>query len=93
MMVIKHGSKCGAAFKTLNILTLGSQYMLSLMTFIINSLEHFTFNWAIHNKSTKHRSNLHVLQSHLSLRQKGVHCMSVQIFNSLPKYYQFNDMY
>ena len=38
----------------------------------------FTFNCAIHNKSTRHRGNLHVLQSHLTIRQKGVCYMSVK---------------
>jgi hypothetical protein len=40
------------------------------MTFMINSLELFTFNCAVHNKLRRHSGNLHVLQSHL-LRQKG----------------------
>jgi hypothetical protein len=30
--------------------------------------------------------NLHVPQSHLSIRQKGVHYRSAKIFNSLPKF-------
>jgi hypothetical protein len=30
--------------------------------------------------------NLHVPQSHLAMRQKGVHCMGIQIYNSLPVY-------
>jgi hypothetical protein len=41
---------------------------------------------AIHNTLTRHRDNLHVLQSHLSLRQKGVHYMSVNIFSSWPEF-------
>jgi hypothetical protein len=56
------------------------------MIFMISSLEHFTFNCAIHNKSTRLKGNLHVLQSHLTIRQKGVHYMSVKIFNSLPAF-------
>jgi hypothetical protein len=66
-------------FKKLSILTLASQYILSLM---ISNLEHFTFNCAIHNKSTRHRGNLHVLQSHLKIRQKGVHYMSVKFLTA-----------
>jgi hypothetical protein len=84
MMGIKHRSTCRPAFKTLIILTLASQYLLLLMTFMINSLEHLTFNCAIRNKLTRHGGNLHALQSHLSLRQKGVCYMSVNIFNTLP---------
>lgn len=84
MMGMKQRDTCRPVFKKLNILTLASQYILSLMIFMISNLEHFTFNCAIHNKSTRHRGNLHVLQSHLTIRQKGVHYMIVKIFNSLP---------
>jgi hypothetical protein len=55
-------------FKKLNILTFASQYILSSMIFMINNLEHFTFNCAIHDQATRHRGNLHVLQSHLVLK-------------------------
>jgi hypothetical protein len=83
-MGMKHRDTCRPVLKKLNILTLASQYILSSMIFMINNLGHFTFNCAIHNKSTRHRRNLHVLQSHLAMRQKKVHYMSVKIFNSLP---------
>jgi hypothetical protein len=68
-MGIKHRNTCKATFKTLNILTLALQYILSLTTFMINNLEHFAFNCAIHNKLTRHRGNLNVWQSYLWLRQ------------------------
>jgi hypothetical protein len=52
---------------------------------MVNNLEHFTLNFAINNRLTWNRGNLYVLQSHLSLRQKRIHYMSVKIFNTLPK--------
>jgi hypothetical protein len=85
-MGMKQRDTCRPVFKKLNIPTLASQYILSLMIFMINNLEHFTFNCAIHDQATRHRGNLHVLQSHLVLRQKGVRYMSINIFNSLPTY-------
>jgi hypothetical protein len=39
------GMKPRPVFTKLNILTLASQYILSLMTFMINNLEYFTFNY------------------------------------------------
>jgi hypothetical protein len=72
IMEMKHRESCRPAFKKLNILTLTSQYILSLMTIMANNLEYFTFNYTIHNKLTRHGRNLHVLQSHLAMRQKGV---------------------
>jgi hypothetical protein len=86
MMGINQRNSCRPVFKELNILTLASQYMLSLMIFVKNNLELFTFNCTVHNKLMKNRGNLHVLQSHLSIRQKGVHYVSVKIFNSLSKF-------
>jgi hypothetical protein len=86
MVGINPRNSCRPVFKELNILTLASQYILSLMTFVKNNLELFTFSCTVHNKLTRNRGNLHVLQSRLSIRQKGVHYMSVKIFSSLPKF-------
>ena len=86
IMGMKHRESCRPAFIKLNILTLVSQCILSLMTFMINNLEYFTFNYSIYERPTRHERNLHVLQSHLAMSQKGVHCMSIKIFNSLPDY-------
>jgi hypothetical protein len=38
------------------------------------------------DRQTRHERNLHVQQSNLAMRQKGVHCMTIKIFNSLPDY-------
>jgi hypothetical protein len=86
MMGINHRNSCRPVFKELNILTFASQYTLSLVTFVKNNLELFTFNCTVHNKLTRNRGNLHVFKSHLSIRQKGVHNIGVKIFNSLPKF-------
>jgi hypothetical protein len=86
MMGMKHRESCRPAFTKLNILTLASQYILSLMIFMINNLEHFTFNYSVYKRSTRHGRNLHVPQSHLAMSQEGVHCMCIKFFNSLPDY-------
>jgi hypothetical protein len=82
MMGLRQRDTCRPVLKKLNILTLASQYILSLMIFMISNLEYFIFNDTIHDKTTRHRGNLHVLQSHLAIRQKGVYYMCVKIFNS-----------
>jgi hypothetical protein len=53
IMGMKHRESCRPAFKQLKILTLTSQYILSLMTLMANNLEYFTFNYTIHNKLNK----------------------------------------
>jgi hypothetical protein len=55
MMGINHRNSCRPVFKELNILTLASQYILSLMTFVKNNLELFTFNCTVHTKLTRNR--------------------------------------
>jgi hypothetical protein len=45
IMGMKPREPCRLEFTMLNILTLASQYILSLMTFKINNLEYFTFNY------------------------------------------------
>jgi hypothetical protein len=86
MMGVKHRESCRPTFITLNILSLASQYIISFMNFMINNLEQFTFNPLIYKKSMRHGRNLHVHQSHLAKRQKGIYYMSLKIFNSLPDY-------
>jgi hypothetical protein len=86
MMGMKHREPYRPAFTKLNISTLASKYILSLMIFMINNREHFTFNYSFYKRSTRYGRNLHVLQSHLVVRQKVVHCMSIKIFNSQPDY-------
>jgi hypothetical protein len=86
MTGMKYRESCRAAFIKLNILTLASQCILSLMNFMINNLEQFTFNCSIYKKSMRYGRNLHVPQSHLATGQKGTYYMSLTLFNSLPDY-------
>jgi hypothetical protein len=73
IMGMKHRESCRPSFKKIKILTLTSQYILSLMTLTANNLECFTFNYTIHNKLTRRRRNLHVPQSHLVMKPKGIY--------------------
>jgi hypothetical protein len=57
MMGLKHRESCRPAFIKLNILILASQYILSLMNFMINNLEQITFNSSIYKKSMRHGRN------------------------------------
>jgi hypothetical protein len=56
------------------------------MTFVKNNLELFAFNCVVYNKLTRNRENLHVLESHLAIRQKDVYYVSANIFNSFPRF-------
>jgi len=45
-------------FKKLNILPLHSQYILSLLLFVIKNIEEFTSNSEVHSIDTRHRSDI-----------------------------------
>ena len=60
-----------------------SQYILSLMAFMVNNLAYFSLNSRIHNICTRNRKSLLVLEVNLSLYQKGVYYMTTKAFNSL----------
>jgi hypothetical protein len=49
-------------FKKLKILHLQSQYILSLLLFVINNSDMFEHNCKIHTISTRMRTNLHLPQ-------------------------------
>jgi hypothetical protein len=66
-------STCKPHFKTLGILKMPSQYILSLMEFFINNLVYFYLNSEIHNKFTRNKTCLYVPQ------------VCIKVFNSLPK--------
>jgi len=76
---------CREFFKKLNILPLHSQYVLSLMLFVVKNTEEFTSNSEVHTINTRHRSDLHVPSITLTKYQKGVYYSGVRIFNHLPQ--------
>jgi hypothetical protein len=86
MTGINPRTTCRSLFKNLKILTVSSQYILSLMKFLVSNLKYFTFNNIIHCKFTRNRMCLHVPQTNLSVCQGGVNYMSITFFNRFSKY-------
>jgi hypothetical protein len=70
-------------FKSLGILTLPSQYLLSLMTFLARNLEYFTFNSSVHNINTRKRLQLHRAIANSTSYHMGLYCASINTFNKL----------
>jgi hypothetical protein len=79
-------TSCKPLFQSLEISTVPSQYILSLMKFLLQNQEMFTSNSEVHNINTRNKLKLHKPISNLTLYQKGVYNMSIRIFNKLPKY-------
>jgi hypothetical protein len=71
-------------FKKLKILPLQSQYILSLLLFVVDNGDYFKMNSEIHNINTRNKSNLHLPISNLSVYQNGAYYSGIRVFNSLP---------
>jgi len=59
-------------FQALEILTLPSQYILSLMTFLIHNLQYITFNFPVHGINTSEKVLLHKPTANFALYQRGI---------------------
>jgi len=78
-----NGDYCRILFKELKILPLMSQHILSQLIFVVNR-DKFLINPEIHNTSTRHSSNFHLLLANLDIYQKEVYYSGIKIFNSPP---------
>jgi hypothetical protein len=75
---------CRPLFKQLRILPLPSQYIFSLLLFIVINKKLFLLNSEIHNIYTRHNDNLHLPLTGLTLDQKSVSYSGCKIYNHLP---------
>lgn len=75
---------CRELFKELKILTLSSQYSLSLLLFVVQNRGYFTSNSSFHNINTRQKNDLHLPQVSLTMYQKGVLYSGIKVFNALP---------
>ena len=80
------GTSCKPLFQCLGIMTVASQYILSLMNFVLQNKERFTPNIEIHNFNTRNKLKFHNPVSSLTLYQKGVYNMSIRTFNKLSEH-------
>jgi len=85
-IITNSGSRdmCRHLFKQLQILSLPSQYIFSLLVFVIKNRDFFQSNSEIHNLNTRFNHNLHLPSTNLTLVQKGVPYSGSKIYNHLP---------
>ena len=77
-------TSCRSLFKKLEILSIPRQYILSLMSFIINNQKIFQTNSSIHNMNTRNKNHLHRPNAKLSFFQKSIFYAGMKIFDILP---------
>jgi hypothetical protein len=75
---------CRNLYKKLQILPLTSQYILSLLMFVMHNKNLFLKNKENHNLDTRQRNNLYLPQANLTIYKKGAHYSGIKMFNKLP---------
>jgi hypothetical protein len=77
---------CRNLFRKLEILLLASQYIFSLMLFVVNNRYFFLLDSDKHNISTRHTNSFYQLSTNFAMYQKGIYCIGIKVYNNLPPY-------
>jgi len=72
---------CRCLFKKLNILPPQSQYLFSLLLFVIKTRDLFRSNSEVYNINTRYISYLHLPIANLTVFQKGAFYHGIRIFS------------
>ena len=75
---------CRNLFKKLQILPLTSQYVLSLLMFVVQNKNFFLTNNENYNSDTRQRNNLYLPQANLIIYHREAYYSGIKIFNKLP---------
>jgi hypothetical protein len=75
---------CHNLLKKLRILPLKSQYISSLLLFVVNNKDQFIVNSENYSINTRQSTNHYLSQANLAISQKGVYYVSIKIYTSLP---------
>jgi hypothetical protein len=73
-------------FKKLDILPFYSQYIFSLLIFVIDNTSLFKTNSELYDINTRNKNDFHLSQPRLSIYRNGVYYMDIKAFNHLPSY-------
>jgi hypothetical protein len=76
---------CWDLFKKLQILPFYSQYIHSLLMFVVKNRDLFKLNSDIHGLNTRHDNDFQLPSAKLKLFQKGVFYSGIKTQNHLPK--------
>ena len=82
----RHRDSYREVFKSMEIMTLYSQYIYSLVLYTVNNKHLFDTNNEIHKYKTRNNNNLHLPITNLSKFNKGAYISGIKVFNHLPQY-------
>jgi hypothetical protein len=83
-MRVGNNVSCRELFKKLKILPFYSQYIFSLLIFVVKNINMFTLNSTVHSINTRHCSDLRLSAVHLAKVQKRIYHSGAKAFNFLP---------
>jgi hypothetical protein len=86
MTMSKNNESCRKLFKEMEILTLYSQYIFSLLMYVVKNKHSFAKNWEIHGHNTRTVNNYHMPAVNKTKYKKGPHYMGSKIYNHLPNH-------
>jgi len=86
MIGCRSTDSCRKLFINLKILPLQSQYIISLLLFMIRNKNQFLVNSEIHHNDTRQRAHFHQPSENVTKYQKGEYCLGVKVFNMFPSY-------
>jgi hypothetical protein len=73
---------CRKIFTSLKILPLPSQYIYSLVMFVVNNRDSFRTNK--YKVVTRNSSNLYLVLTNLKIFQKGPQYFGIKVYNNIP---------
>jgi hypothetical protein len=76
-------ASCGELCKTLSV-PIARKFLLTLLPFVVNSMEKFKANSDIHNVSTRYIYNLSVPNTNHRKYKQVVYCTGLKLFSNLP---------
>jgi hypothetical protein len=82
-MKAKPKDSCKEIFSKLGIVTLYSQYIFTILMFVVKHKDLFTINMELHKINTRQKSDLHVPLVSLTKVEKGVYYSGIILFNPL----------
>ena len=77
---------CREIFRNMQIMTLYSLYIYSIILFTVNNKHLFTTNNEIHKYDTRNNNNLHPAFTNLTKYNKEPYVSGIKVFNHLPQY-------
>jgi hypothetical protein len=81
---IMNNASCRELFKKLYVLPLQSQYIFSLLMFVVKNKDFFKTHSEVHNLNTRSTHDLHIPVANMTLFQNGVWYSGIKIYNHLP---------